>query len=758
MHELLVAVGTAVHLGDSTELGVGAQDQVDAGGSPLLLASLAVGTLEELGVWASWLPDGAHVKEVDEEVVCQVTNAIGEDTVGRSIVVGAQDTETTDQGGQLDSGEVQEVSSVDEVLLSGHERSGLAVVAESIVVGLEMRVGLNISLLLSSIVAAWSEGDGDTSSLLDGGGTSQDDQIGERDLLAAASLGVEVALDALQSGEDLLEHGWVVDLPVLGRSKADAGTVGTTALVGATEAGSRGPGGEDELVRRDARGEDLTLEGRNVLLVNDGVVDWWNVVLPGKHLLGNLRAQPASSGTHVTVQQLEPRTAESIGELVWVLQEAASDLLVGRVEAESKIGGQHAGWVLHVGVEGIGDEVVGTLGHPLVSTSWALGQFPVVLEEVLQEVVAPLGGSLGPDDFQTAGDGVWANTGAELVAPAQALLLNVGSRGLGTDIVSWGSTVSLTKGVTTNNKSNGLLIIHSHTAEGDTNVTAGSDGVGDSIRALWVDVDQTHVDGSKRIFKLTVVNVLVALLVLLSRNHAVALDTCLAVGVAILIAEPGLLGTPVDGLVGLPGVGTATGETESLEAHVLEGDVAGEEEQIRPGDLVAILLLDGPEQTAGFVQRDVVGPAVERSETLLATTTTSAAIEDTVGTGAVPGHSDEETTIVAEVRGPPLLGVGQDGLDVLLEGLVVQALEGGGIVEVLQGIGDIGVLAEDVEGEVAGPPVTVASATTAGVGVLHWTFSHGGDMKGVYMRFKKKKGRNLESKNCSNAAVGAANI
>jgi hypothetical protein len=46
--------------------------------------------------------------------------------------------------------------------------------------------------------------------------------------------------------------------------------------------------------------------------------------------------------------------------------------------------------------------------------------------------------------------------------------------------------------------------------------------------------------------------------------------------------------------------------------------VAGEDHQVGPGNLLAVLLLDRPEQAAGLVEVAVVGPAVDRRETLVA--------------------------------------------------------------------------------------------------------------------------------------------
>lgn len=42
MHELLLGVGTTVAFGQSPELGIGAEDQIDTGAGPLDFASFAI--------------------------------------------------------------------------------------------------------------------------------------------------------------------------------------------------------------------------------------------------------------------------------------------------------------------------------------------------------------------------------------------------------------------------------------------------------------------------------------------------------------------------------------------------------------------------------------------------------------------------------------------------------------------------------------------------------------------------------------------
>ena len=125
-------------------------------------------------------------------------------------------------------------------------------------------------------------------------------------------------------------------------------------------------------------------------------------------------------------------------------------------------------------------------------------------------------------------------------------------------------------------------------------------------------------------------------------HAAVLVHAFRAVRVAHVAAEPRRLAAPVHVLVRLPHVGAAAAEAEGLEAHGLQRDVAGEDHQVGPRDVAAVLLLDRPEQPARLVEADVVRPAVERREALLAATAAAAAVADAVGAGAVPGHADEQ--------------------------------------------------------------------------------------------------------------------
>lgn len=75
----------------------------------------------------------------------------------------------------------------------------------------------------------------------------------------------------------------------------------------------------------------------------------------------------------------------------------------------------------------------------------------------------------------------------------------------------------------------------------------------------------------------------------------------------------------------------------------------------------------------------------------------------------MPRHADEQTAVVAEVRGPELLRVCHERIEILLETPVVESLEGSSIVKILAlGVGGFSVLAEDIQLQGVWPPVSVA--------------------------------------------------
>ena len=255
-----------------------------------------------------------------------------------------------------------------------------------------------------------------------------------------------------------------------------------------------------------------------------------------------------------------------------------------------------------------------------------------------------------------------------------------------------GGAVGLAEGVTAGNERDGLFVVHRHSGECLADVLRGGERVRVAVRALRIHVDQAHLYRAERIGE-------------------VALPAVARVG-----REPRLLGAPRDIEIGFPDVLASAAESDGLESHRLERDVADEDHQVGPRDLAAVLLLDRPEQAARLVEADVVGPAVERREALLPASAAAAAVADTVRAGAVPGEADEQAAVVAEVRGPPVLRVGHQRGEVRLHGREVEACELLRVVEVLaHRIGPRGMLVQEVEPQAVRPPILVRRAAACGV-------------------------------------------
>ena len=321
-----------------------------------------------------------------------------------------------------------------------------------------------------------------------------------------------------------------------------------------------------------------------------------------------------------------------------------------------------------------------------MGTGGAGGQLPLVPVEIFQVAVIPLGRVGGPDDLQTAGDGILADTRAEITLPAQTLRFDRCGFRFGTDGSVAACAMRFAEGVPADDQRRGLDIVHGHPTEGLADVHRGGQRIRNTFGAFGIDVDQAHGGGAQRV-----------------------LQDALA-GVAGVGAQPGVFRTPVDVLVRLPTVFPAERETECLESHRIHGVVAGEDHQIGPGQVLAVLLLDGPQQPAGLVQAGVIGPAVDRSETLHAGAGTAAAVLDAVCACRVPRHPHEEGAVVAVVRGPPVLGIRHHRFDIGLELINIDGRHGRGVIEV--GVHRIvlgRVLHQQLQVDLVGPPIAVAA-------------------------------------------------
>ena len=297
-------------------------------------------------------------------------------------------------------------------------------------------------------------------------------------------------------------------------------------------------------------------------------------------------------------------------------------------------------------------------------------------------------------------------TGLILAFPAETLVLKRAAFRFWTHQRRIACAVRLAEGVAAGDEGNGFLVVHRHTGKGFADVARRSERIGIAVRAFRIDVDKAHLNSAQRLGKLAF--------------------TAIA-----LVTEPGAFRTPIQ-LFRLPNVDTAAGEAEGLEAHRFQRGIAGQDHQIRPGQLAAIFLLDRPQHAARLVEVGVIRPGIQRRKTLLTGTCAAAPVGDAIGAGRVPGHADHETAIMTEVGRPPILVVGHEGLEVRHDGIEVERLEFFGVVEIgTHRVGQVRVAVKHFDVERIRPPaaivrpllvargtVLVTTATAMGYGAL----------------------------------------
>ena len=199
-----------------------------------------------------------------------------------------------------------------------------------------------------------------------------------------------------------------------------------------------------------------------------------------------------------------------------------------------------------------------------------------------------------------------------------------------------------------------------------------------------------------------------------------------------LVLEPLLLDSPVHVGLGSEGVHPSASEPQRLDAlevvahHALDRDVSGEYDEVGPGELRAVLLLDRPQDhVAGLVKIGIVRPRVQGREPDVSGVPAAPTVEDTIGTGGVPSESDHEGRVGPVVSRPGRVRRCDRGVDVSSELSEVDALElrlvCGGLAQRRElrrdrgrgGMGNArrsgrrGVLGEMAEVYLIGPPVLV---------------------------------------------------
>ena len=130
--------------------------------------------------------------------------------------------------------------------------------------------------------------------------------------------------------------------------------------------------------------------------------------------------------------------------------------------------------------------------------------------------------------------------------------------------------MSFAEGMTARDQSNGFFVVHRHATKSFANIFRCLEWIGNTLRAFGIHVDETHSGRAEGICEIALARI------------------------AFVGSHPGCFKSPVDVEVWLPNIGTSAGEAKRLEAHRFHGDIAREDHQVRPRDLLAVFLFDRP--------------------------------------------------------------------------------------------------------------------------------------------------------------------
>ena len=254
-----------------------------------------------------------------------------------------------------------------------------------------------------------------------------------------------------------------------------------------------------------------------------------------------------------------------------------------------------------------------------------------------------------------------------------------------------GRTMGFTKRVAPGNQRNGFFVVHRHAGECFTDVSGRRKRIRFTVRSFRVHIDQTHLNGCERVLQLSVT------------------------GIAF-VAKPFSFRAPVNVFLWFPNVFATTCEAKCLEPHIFKRHITCQHHQVCPRYFRSIFLLDGPKQTASFVEISVVGPTVERGKSLCAIRSTTSAVSNAVRSCTVPGHANEQRAVVAIICWPPILRRCEQLVDVFLQGYQVEFPELLSIIKIFtHRISLHRVLVKDLQVQLVRPPIPVRQCPSRSV-------------------------------------------
>ena len=145
-NELFHGVVLRIDLGVGAQYRVRAEDEIDR---VAVHRGRFTGAIDDrVAVAAGRLPRAGHVRQMDEEVVAQHPDAVGEHTVPRAAVVGSEHAQAANEHRHLAGGETQQLRAVEQELFWRHRVVRLLPVAEAVGQRFEYGEGFDVGLRL----------------------------------------------------------------------------------------------------------------------------------------------------------------------------------------------------------------------------------------------------------------------------------------------------------------------------------------------------------------------------------------------------------------------------------------------------------------------------------------------------------------------------------------------------------------------------------------------------------------------------------
>ena len=522
--------------------------------------------------------------------------------------------------------------------------------------------------------------------LLNRRATRQHDQIRQRHLLTTRLRRIELRLDHLQNAKHLAQLLRLVHFPFPLRQQPNPRPIRPAPLVAPSERRCRSPRCRHQLSHCQTRSQYLCLQRIHIRLLNQRMIHCRHRILPNQRLLRHQRPQITRQRPHVPMRQLEPRLRKRVRKLLRMLMEPLRDLMINRIFPQRDVRREHhrrmpLRRIMRVRHRALTRSI---LRRPLPRPRRTLRQLPLIRKQVREIPVRPRRRTVRPRPFQPARDRVTRVARAIAVLPAQPLLFKRRPFRLRPHVaLRRRRAMRLPKRVPPGDQCHRLLIVHRHPRKRLANVPRRRQRIRPPVRTFRIHINQSHLHRRQRIRQMPIPTV-------------------------ALVSQPLTFRPPINILLRLPHIRPPTRKPEGLKSHRLQRHVPGQHHQVRPGNLVAILLLDRPQQPPRLVQIAIVRPAVQRRKPQRPKPRSPATIRHPIRPRTVPRHPNKERTIMPVIRRPPCLRRRHQLLQILPHRLQIQLLKRLRIIKITsQRIPLVRVLMQNLQVQLLRPPVAI---------------------------------------------------